>query len=231
MITQRRSADRGHVREEWLETFHTISFDTYYDPQQMGFRQLRVINEDRVAPGMGFPLHPHRDMEILTVVVSGVLRHQDDHGGEAMIGAGEIQRITAGRGILHSEVNPSATEAVHLLQIWIVPDRTGLDPGYQTAAPGPIKGDDLVCLASPPGRGGAVGIHQDVEVYGGRLPAGGEREHRLAPGRHGWLQLIAGELRLNGNHLAAGDGAAVSGEPGLRLIAGEPAHYLWFDLA
>ncbi len=231
MITLRRSGERGHVREEWLESFHTFSFDSYFDPRHMGFRQLRVINEDRVAPGMGFPLHPHRDMEILTVVVSGALRHQDDHGGEAIIGSGEIQRITAGRGIRHGEANPSATAEVHLLQIWILPAATGLDPSYETAAPGPFREDDLVCLASPPGRGGAVSIHQDVEVYGGRLPAGGKRSHRLGAGRHGWLQLIAGELRLEEDRLEAGDGAAVSDETEIRLTAGESAHYLWFDLA
>lgn len=231
MIKVRKSGDRGHVRLDWLESYHTFSFDTYYDPEHMGFRSLRVINEDWVQAGAGFPLHPHRDMEILTFIVSGALQHEDDHGGRAVIRAGEVQRITAGRGIRHSEANPSPTDVVHLLQIWIFPDRQGLDPGYQTAPGTAAAGGKLRCVAAGDGRHAELSLHQDAAVFAGALEAGDRWQQPLDVGRHAWVQVITGTLEVNGTPLQAGDGAAVSEETRLDLQAGEAASFLLFDLA
>lgn len=231
MITLRKSEDRGHFRQDWLETCHTFSFADYYDPRHMGFRSLRVVNEDRVQPGAGFPLHPHRDMEILTVVISGSLQHRDDHGGEAIIGPGEVQLISAGSGIRHSEANPSAEEPVHLLQIWILPDQSGLPPTYAMARLAEAESEGLICVAAPQGEGGALSLHQDARVYSGRLGAGGEHDYTLAPGRHAWVQVIAGDLSIDGQKLTAGDGAAVSELAKLELASDRGAGYLLFDLA
>lgn len=231
MITLRKSEERGHFRADWLDSRHTFSFDTYHDPAHMGFRALRVINEDRVAPGAGFPLHPHRDMEIVTFILSGALEHRDDLGHREVIGAGEVQRITAGTGIRHSETNPSTEEEVHLLQIWLFPAGKGHPPSYETRrfdAPG---AGGLRLIGSGDGREGSAVIHQDVSLYAGALAAGSRLEHLLAPGRHAWLQLTGGELTLNGTPLAAGDGAAASGEARLELAAFSAAAFLLFDLA
>jgi redox-sensitive bicupin YhaK (pirin superfamily) len=231
MITLRKSAERGHFRADWLDSRHTFSFDTYHDPAHMGFRALRVINEDRVAPGSGFPLHPHRDMEIVTFILAGALEHRDDLGHREIIHAGEVQRITAGTGIRHSEANPSTTDEVHLLQIWLFPAEKGLAPSYETrrftaAAPGGLR-----LIASRDGREGSAVIHQDVSLYAGALAAGSRLKHLLAPGRHALLQVTGGELTLNGIPLAAGDGAAVSEESELELAAFSETAFLLFDLA
>lgn len=230
MINVRKSADRGHFQADWLDSRHTFSFDTYHDPAHMGFRALRVINEDRVAPGTGFPLHPHRDMEILTFILSGALEHQDDLGHREIIRAGQVQRITAGTGIRHSEVNPSADEDVHLLQIWIFPEAKGLPPSYETRRFG---ADDagLRLLACRDGRQGSAVVHQDVSLYAGTLSADGRLTHHLSPGRHAWLQVTEGELSLNGTILTTGDGGAVSEEAALHLHARSKSDFILFDLA
>jgi redox-sensitive bicupin YhaK (pirin superfamily) len=229
MITIRPSAERGHFRSDWLDSRHTFSFDTYRDPGHMGFRSLRVINEDRVQPGHGFPLHPHANMEILTFVIEGALRHEDDMGNHGVIGSCEMQRITAGTGIRHSEYNASDREPVHLLQIWILPDRQGLPPSYeQKGFPG-SNHRGLRLLASRDGRDGSLTVHQDVALFAGVL-AGRETLEVPVAGRHAWLQMIAGGVQLNGKALAAGDGAAVSDERQLRLETGEKGSFLLFDL-
>jgi quercetin 2,3-dioxygenase len=228
----RRSAERGHADHGWLDTRHTFSFADYHDPQHMGFRSLRVINEDKVAAGRGFGAHPHRDMEILTFVVSGAVQHADSMGNRAVVRPGEIQRMTAGTGVTHSEVNPSPAEDLHLLQIWIEPERRGLEPGYeQVSYADRDRNGRLVLLASPDGRDGAVRIHQDVSLYVGALERGRTVEHALAPGRHAWLQVIEGTVEAGGQTLQAGDGLAVSDESRLSIAGVEPAEFLLFDLA
>ncbi len=230
MLTLRKSEDRGHVRESWLETYHTFSFDTYHDPAHMGFRTLRVINEDRVAPGRGFPLHPHRDMEILTFIIEGALQHRDDTGGEGIIRAGEVQRMSAGTGVRHGERNPSDSEPVHLLQIWILPERKGLPPSYETRSFAGDRRNRLQLIASRDGADGSAVIHQEVRLYAGEFDAGQTAEYPLAPGRHAWVQVVHGSLDLNGTPLRPGDGAAVSDERQLRLRIGEKALLVLFDL-
>jgi redox-sensitive bicupin YhaK (pirin superfamily) len=234
MIAVRRSADRGHFDHGWLDTRHTFSFADYHDPAQMGFRSLRVINEDRVLPGQGFGTHGHRDMEILSYVLAGALAHRDTTGGEGTLVPGEVQRMTAGTGVRHSERNGSADEPVHFLQIWILPDRAGHTPGYQQLAfPDPEKRGQLRLVASPDGARGSLTLHQDVRVMASLLGRGEAVEHRLAPGRHAWLQVARGAVELNGQALGPGDGAAVSDEALLR-IAGTGdgvAELLLFDLA
>lgn len=231
MINLRKSEERGHFRADWLDSRHTFSFDTYQDPAHMHFRALRVINEDRVAAGAGFPLHPHRDMEIITFILSGALEHQDDLGHREIIRAGQLQRITAGTGIRHSEANPSADEEVHLLQIWIFPETKDLPPSYETRRFDAVDAAGLRLLAARDGRQGSAVVHQDVSLYAGTLTAGGHIEHRLATGRHAWLQMTEGELTLNGTSLAAGDGAAVSDEAALQLSAKGKVSFILFDLA
>lgn len=230
MITARKSQDRGHFQADWLDSYHTFSFDTYYDPHHMGFRTLRVINEDRVKAGAGFPLHPHRDMEILSFVLEGALKHQDNLGHEEIIRAGEVQRITAGRGIMHSEFNPSDEEAVHFLQIWILPESKGLTPSYETKRFAPKQPNSLQLLASRDGRDGSAVLHQDVALYVGDLAAGGRLEYPLPASRHAWIQVLRGALELNGTPLEAGDGAAVSEERVLTLTTRNQAQFLLFDL-
>lgn len=232
MIRVRPSGERGHFDHGWLNTYHTFSFGDYFDPRNMGFRSLRVLNEDFVAPGTGFPRHGHRDMEILTYVMSGELTHGDSLGNSGPITTGEIQRMTAGTGVLHSEANRSTTEPVHLLQIWILPDRPGHEPGYEQRtidlAPA-AKGWALI--ASADGRDGSATVHQDVTLLVGRPTAGHEISYAIAPGRHAWVQVTRGTVRLNGHALGAGDGAAISEEPLLTLTATEDAEVLLFDLA
>jgi quercetin 2,3-dioxygenase len=231
MIRVRRSNERGHFDHGWLDTYHTFSFGDYYDPRQMGFRSLRVLNEDVVAPGSGFPKHGHRDMEIITYVLSGTLTHADSLGNSGPIGAGEVQRMTAGTGVLHSEANESTTDSVHLLQIWIVPDRPGHAPGYeQQSVAAASEGWRL--LAAPDGRDGAATLHQDVSLFLGRPAADSPLRHDLTRGRHAWVQVTRGRVSLNGQPLQAGDGAAVSDEPSLTIAAlDDPAEVLLFDLA
>jgi quercetin 2,3-dioxygenase len=232
MITVRPSTERGHFRSDWLDSRHTFSFDTYHDPKHMNFRALRVINEDHVAPGQGFPMHRHENMEVFTVLVAGQLQHRDDQGHSAVIGAGGVQRFSAGSGIRHSEFNPSASEEVHLLQIWILPEKQGLPPSYEQKLFSPEDLADRWCLlASRDGRDGSVTIHQDVAIYRAHIALGNGLDYRLAAGRHGWLQVITGELTVNGTGLKAGDGAAISNEQQLTLQAAQETSLLLFDLA
>ena len=233
MITIRRSQDRGHFNHGWLETYHTFSFADYYDPDHMGFGPLRVMNEDRIDPGMGFDTHPHRDMEILTYILAGVLEHKDSMGNGTVIEAGQVQRMTAGTGVMHSEFNPSQTQSAHLYQIWIKPREKGLSPSYEqksfsaTDSPG-----ELVLIGSQDGREGSVTVHQDVDLYLlGGLADAQEQAYKLAPGRQAWLQVLRGQVSLNGHELNQGDGAAISQEDLLTLTASADSELLLFDLA
>jgi redox-sensitive bicupin YhaK (pirin superfamily) len=236
MVRLRRSAERGHANHGWLDTYHTFSFDTYYDPANMGFRSLRVINEDRVGGGGGFPTHPHRDMEIVTYVLEGALEHRDSMGNHGVIRPGEVQRMSAGTGVRHSEFNASASEPVHLLQIWLLPERQGIHPSYEQKTIG-FKQGALQQIAGPhngekPGSQPGVLIHQDAKILAARL---GERDsvaYALAPGRHAWLQVTRGSVKIGEQTLAAGDGAAMSDETDL-AISGTTnnSEILLFDLA
>jgi redox-sensitive bicupin YhaK (pirin superfamily) len=232
MITLRPGHERGRTALDWLDSSHSFSFADYFDPGHMGFRALRVLNDDRFAPGSGFGTHPHRDMEILTLVLSGALEHRDSLGNGSVIRPGEVQRMTAGTGIRHSEHNPSTTEPVHLLQVWIVPEQGGLRPGYeQRSFPEAGRHNRLQLVASRDGRDGSVRLHQDVDLLRTRLDPGGRVAHTLRPGRHAWVQVAAGAVTLNGHALRAGDGGAVSGEPSLEVVGNEGAELLVFDLA
>ena len=231
MLTLRPSAARGHADHGWLDTFHTFSFADYHDPAHTSFRALRVINEDRVAPGMGFGTHPHRDMEILTYILAGRLAHKDSMGNGREITVGQLQAMSAGTGITHSEFNPSPTDPVHLLQIWLLPDRRGHTPRYAEWSPVPGNTDALTLLASPDGRENSAAIHTDALLFLVKLPASGVMTHTLAPGRAAWLQVMRGTLTLNGQTLTAGDGAAVENESALTLQASTEAEALLFDLA
>jgi redox-sensitive bicupin YhaK (pirin superfamily) len=232
MIAVRKASDRGHFDHGWLNTYHTFSFADYYDPHFMGFRALRVINEDRVEPGRGFPTHGHRDMEIITYPLAGLLAHRDSLGTGSVIRPGEVQRMSAGTGVTHSEFNASPSEALHLLQIWLLPARKGLQPSYeQKAFPDAEKRSRLRLVASPEGLDGSVTIGQDVSLYAAQLEPGDRVSHHFAPGRHGWVQVARGKVRLNSHELAAGDGAAVSEEESVELGGKESAELLLFDLA
>ncbi|RKH12425.1 pirin family protein [Corallococcus praedator] len=231
MIYVRTSEARGHANHGWLDTHHTFSFSDYYDPDFMGFRSLRVINEDTVAPRRGFGKHPHRDMEILTYVVSGAVEHQDSMGTKAVIRPGEVQRMSAGTGVLHSEMNP-LDEPLHLLQIWLLPERQGLPPGYeQKRFDNEERRGRFRVVASQDGRDGSLTVHQDVVLSATVLGEGEKVDYVLSPGRHAWLQVIRGEATLNGVTVKAGDGAAVSEETALALAAKAPTEALLFDMA
>jgi quercetin 2,3-dioxygenase len=231
MITLRRSAERGHFNYGWLDTWHTFSFGSYQDPRHMGFRSLRVINEDFVAGGRGFDEHPHRDMEIITYVVSGRLAHKDSTGGRGEIGPGVVQWMSAGRGVRHSEFNASESETVHLLQIWVLPDRRGHEPAYQEARIDEAqRRDGLALLASGGGEPGVLPVRQDVRLYAAKPSAGQRLRVDLAEGRHAWVQVIRGGLEVLGESLVAGDGAAISGERVVELAAREEGEVLVFDL-
>lgn len=231
MITPRRSQDRGHTKIDWLESYHTFSFDQFYDPKFMRFRSLRVLNEDWVRPGAGFPTHPHRDMEIITVVLEGALEHKDSMGNGSVIRPGDIQRMSAGTGITHSEFNPSETDPVHLLQIWLLPSEHGLTPSYeQQNYAGASQTGKLQLIAAGDGRDGVVRIHQDADLWVAQLTAGEQVGHTLRPERHAWLQVMEGSLSVNGVQLQAGDAAAVSDEDRLEVKATDEAKVLLFDL-
>jgi quercetin 2,3-dioxygenase len=231
-IRVRRAAERGHAQYDWLETWHTFSFDTYYDPAQMGFRALRVINEDRVQPGQGFGMHGHRDMEIVTYVLEGSLEHRDSLGTGSVLRAGELQHMTAGSGIQHSEFNPSSTEPVHLYQIWLLPEKKGLTPGYeQKTFPQVGKQGRFQVVASPDAQDGSLPIHQDARIHLASLESGQEVKYELAAGRHVWLQVLRGAVDLNGQFLATSDGAAVSDETEISIRAKETSEVMLFDLA
>lgn len=232
MIEIRRREERGHFDHGWLETSHTFSFAGYYDPEHVGFRALRVLNEDRVAPGAGFPTHAHQDMEILTYVLEGALEHRDDMGTGSVIRPGDVQRMTAGRGVRHSEFNASKTDPVHFLQIWIHPSRSRLDPGYeQKTFSGQEKRGRLRLVASANGRDGSLTIHQDAEVYASLLEPGAPVRFEPRAGRFGWVQLARGDAALNGKPLRAGDGAAWADESSIELTTDSGAEILLFDLA
>lgn len=232
MITIRASKERGHYNHGWLDTYHTFSFDKYYDPNYMGYFTLRVINEDHVAPGRGFGMHPHKDMEILTYVLEGELAHQDSMGNGSSICPHDIQRMTAGTGVTHSEFNHSQKDPVHLLQIWIMPDKRNLTPGYeQKAFPPDEKHNRLRLVASNDTADGSVLIHQNARVYASLLDRGNSVDHTLEKRRHAWLQVARGAIEVNGVNLKAGDGAAIDDEPKLRITGQAPqSEFLLFNL-
>ena len=231
MIQLRKSDARGHANHGWLDSYHSFSFASYFDPAHMNFRDLRVINEDRIAPSGGFPTHPHRDMEIVTYIVEGELEHRDSTGGGSILGAGEIQRMSAGRGIAHSEFNPSREKPVHLLQIWIDTEQAGIEPGYEQKSYRPFENPNgLTLIATRGGNGDAVHINQDVNIYSGQLTSGTTTELELAPGRHAWIQLVSGTLSVNGESMDAGDGAGISEVTQLILESDSDARFLVFDL-
>ena len=232
MITLRPASERGTNKIDWLDTKFTFSFDQYYDPSHMGFRDLRVMNEDVVAPGGGFPLHPHRNMEIVTYILAGQLEHKDSMGNGSVIGPGQIQRMTAGRGVTHSEFNHSKDQPVHLYQIWILPRESGLEPGYEDLSFDLDQPRNQWRLLVSPGEGeGTALIHQDVKIHATRLDAGKEIKHQIPPGRYAWVQVASGSVNLNGTAMTAGDGAAVSDEAILTLTAQENSEILLFDLS
>lgn len=230
--TLRRASERGGADHGWLNTKHTFSFADYHDPRHMGFRALRVINDDRVSPGRGFGAHPHQDMEIISYVLEGGLAHQDSTGTNGVILPGEVQRMSAGTGVTHSEQNASRTEGVHFLQIWIQPDRTGIAPSYeQKRFSTEEKKGRLRLIASPDGAEGSVRIHADARLYASLLGAGEGASLTLPPGRHAWVHVARGEVKLNGQALGTGDGAAMSQEAKVSLEGIRDAEVLVFDLA
>jgi redox-sensitive bicupin YhaK (pirin superfamily) len=232
MIRVRKAAQRGHFDHGWLDTYHTFSFADYHDPAHMGFRSLRVINDDRVAPGQGFGMHGHRDMEIVTYVIDGALEHRDSMGNGSIMRAGELQRMTAGTGVRHSEFNPSDTEWVHLYQIWLLPQRKGLTPSYeQLAVAEEDRRDRFRLVASPDGADGSLTIHQDARLYLASLSPGESAAHGIERGRAAWLQVLRGSVNVLGHDLAAGDGAAVTDESALSAQATSLSEVLLFDLA
>jgi quercetin 2,3-dioxygenase len=230
MITLRKANERGHVNMGWLDTYHTFSFADYHDPKWMGYRSLRVINDDLVLPRGGFGLHPHRDMEIITYILSGALEHKDSMGNGRVIRAGEFQYMAAGTGVLHSEYNPSAEEAVHLLQIWIQPDKRGAQPRYAEKSFKDASANGLHLVASKDGRDDSIAIHQDADLWLAKLETGNRVVHSLKQGRHAWVHIAEGEVALNGKKLSVGDAAAVSKESKLDITAAKASQVLIFDL-
>ena len=231
MITLRKAKERGHFNHGWLNTYHTFSFDQYYDPRYMGFRNLRVINEDFVSPGRGFPMHGHRDMEIITYILEGALKHEDSMGNGSVIRPGDVQRMTAGTGVRHSERNSSTDESVHLLQIWILPHTVGLDPSYEQKA---FSQDELrnrfYLIASSDGRDGSVTVHQDVSLMASIIEEGERAEYSMSPTRYGWLQVARGAIEVNGEKAEQGDGVVIVGESDLGVVANQSSEVLLFDL-
>jgi quercetin 2,3-dioxygenase len=232
MINLRKAGQRGHFDHGWLNTYHTFSFASYYDPDHMGFRSLRVMNEDRVKPGMGFGMHGHQDMEILTYVLEGGLAHKDSLGNGAVLRPGELQRMSAGTGIRHSEFNPSKDEPVHFNQIWMLPDADGLTPRYeQRKYSDAERSGKLKLVAAKDAKDGALAIHQNAQVYSALLAPGEKASYTLAPARHAWVQVARGAVKINGESMQAGDGAAVSQETLVELEAQDASDILLFDLA
>lgn len=228
MLTLRRAADRGHANDGWLDTYHTFSFADYHDPRHMGFRSLRVINDDTVAPGRGFGTHGHRDMEIISYVLEGALEHKDSMGTGSVIRPGDVQRMSAGTGVLHSELNGSKSEPVHFLQIWILPRSQGIQPSYeQKTFSAEEKRNRLRLIASPDGAEGSVTIHADAKVYATLLD-GGRVEHVIAPGRGAWIHVARGSVTVNGDKLGAGDGASTDTDP--KIVIEGAGEVLVFDL-
>lgn len=232
MITLRRSNARGHANHGWLDSYHTFSFASYYDPQHMNFRSLRVINEDWISPSMGFGTHGHKDMEIITYVLEGALEHKDSMGNGSIIRPGEVQHMTAGTGIQHSEFNHSATDPAHLLQIWILPDTQNLTPSYDQRAFHVAKTPgQLHPVVTKDGRENTIRVHQDMDLYAGVLPTGTEITYQILLDRHTWIQVARGTINLNGTELYTGDAAAISEETELKIAATSEAEILLFDLA
>jgi len=232
MIQVRKAKDRGHANHGWLDTYHTFSFSTYQDPDHTRFRSLRVMNEDFVAPGQGFGTHPHHDMEIVTYVLEGALEHKDSMGNGEVLRPGEFQRMSAGTGITHSEFNPSDSEPVHLYQIWLFPERKGIEPSYeQKRFPDEERHNRLRLVASRNAEDRSLLIHQDARIFLSSIDAGRSVEHELPPGRHAWLQVLRGHVSLNGTALNRSDGAAVSEETTLTIHANHDAEIMLFDLA
>ncbi|MDP2272691.1 MAG: pirin family protein [Archangium sp.] len=231
MINIRKSAERGGADHGWLNTKHTFSFAEYYDPRHMGFRALRVINEDKVTAGQGFGTHPHRDMEIISYVLEGALSHQDSMGNKGLITPGEVQRMSAGTGVRHSEQNASKTEGAHFLQIWLEPDALGVAPSYEQKRFALKDKKGLHLVASPDGADGSVKINADTKLYGTVLAAGDQVALDLSPGRHAWVHVVRGDVKVNGAALSAGDGAAFSEENKIALEGTKDAEVLLFDLA
>jgi len=232
MMTIRKAADRGHANHGWLDTRHTFSFADYYDPEHMGFRALRVINDDRVTGGMGFGAHPHRDMEILSYVLEGGLAHKDSTGTDGVIRPGDVQRMSAGSGVVHSEFNASKTDAVHFLQIWLLPEKRGIQPGYEqkTFADADKRGV-LRLVASRGAEGGSLTIHTDAKVYAGLFDQGESAKLELAPGRHAWIQVARGKVKVNGTELGEGDGASFTDERTISIEGVGGGEVIAFDLA
>ncbi|HVU35777.1 MAG TPA: pirin family protein [Opitutaceae bacterium] len=230
MMTIRRAEERGHANHGWLDTYHTFSFADYHDPAWMGFRSLRVINDDLVMPSGGFGMHPHRDMEIITYVLSGALEHRDSMGNGRVIKAGDVQYMSAGTGVRHSEFNPAKDESVHLLQIWIQPDRRGATPHYAEKSFTGTPPGALHLVTSKTGRGGSIAINQDADLWIGKFEAGQSASHTVAAGRGAWVHVAEGEVTLNGETLRSGDAAAFTSATSLTIAAGKPAQVLVFDL-
>jgi len=232
MLTKRPAADRGSANFGWLDSRHTFSFGDYHDDAHMGFGPLRVINEDRVRPGAGFATHGHRDMEIVSYVIDGALAHKDSTGNGSVIRPGDVQRMTAGSGIRHSEYNASATDPVHFLQIWIIPEEQGLTPGYEqtTFDPDSFR-NGLRLVGSRDGRDGSLTIHRDVDLYASRPAAGEAVRHTLRPGRKAWVQVVAGDITVNGTAATAGDGIALEEVAAIDIGAATAAEFLVFDMA
>lgn len=226
----RRANERGHANHGWLDSYHTFSFANYYDPNWMSYRSLRVINDDLVMPGMGFGKHPHRDMEIITYILSGSLEHKDSMGNGRVIKTGDVQYMAAGTGVQHSEFNPSKDEAVHLLQIWVQPDRKDVTPRYAEKSFKDAATGTLHLVTSKAGRDGSIAIHQDADLWLAKLDGGKSVSQKLAAGRHAWVHVAEGEVTLNGTKLSGGDAAAVSGEGTLDIASTKPAQVLLFDL-
>ena len=232
MIRFRRASDRGHADHGWLNTHHTFSFAEYHDPEHVRFRSLRVMNEDRVAPGQGFGSHPHRDMEIVSYVLAGALEHKDSMGNGEVLKPGEFQRISAGTGVVHSEFNPSSTDPVHFYQIWLTPERTGIEPSYEQKWFEPSeRRNQLRLVASPDGEQGSLTIHQDVRIYLSTLEPGNRVLYQLESDRHAWLQVLHGSVDFADQTLIAGDGVAISGESLPKIEANNESEVLLFDLA
>ncbi|HIA69283.1 TPA: pirin family protein [Candidatus Poribacteria bacterium] len=228
----RSSRERGYANHEWLETYHSFSFARYYDSKHMNFRYLRVINEDRVQPGTGFGMHSHHDMEIITYILDGSLKHQDSMGNQSIIYTGEVQHISAGTGIMHSELNPSESDPVHFLQIWITPDRMGIEPRYaQRKLRDNISDNQLCLIASKNGENGSITLNQDVNLYVLSLDSGGQVDYELQPDRYAWIQVTKGTIKLKDITMEAGDGAAISEEKKLEINANNAAEMLLFDLS
>jgi quercetin 2,3-dioxygenase len=232
MKTIRRANDRGHANHGWLDSYHTFSFGNYYDPAHMSFRSLRVINDDQIAAGKGFGTHPHRDMEIITYVLEGAIEHRDSMGNGAIVNAGDVQRMTAGTGVTHSEFNPSPTDATHLLQIWLTPQQMGLEPSYEQKNFSPVeKQNQLRLVASHDGRDGSVRIHQDVDLYASLLAASESLAIDLNPDRHYWLHVARGRVLVGEDKLLGGDAIGLTQEQTLTIVGREDAEILLFDLA